>query len=527
MTQLPPSKHSPKKHGIPAAVWVAAAVLLGAALLYLTVGRPYFTYEKAASMLEDGQYDLSTELFVSLGDYRDAAERAGTAQLAKADWLCAQQRFDEALDVLAQLGLPDEQLTARQNTVEYARGQYYLENKRFDEALAVFTLLGDYQDAAQQAQIAANRRVITQAEAAVAAHDYSYAMELLLALGDFENAPQLMQTYAADRLTYLADQRQQARNLLACGAWYTLLGGDTPALAGNPLQHSGALPQGSVFGGMFHALVVSPTGKVTCLGTALGERDTIESWQGVVDAAGGWNHLLAVTADGTVRIAGDNLQGQLDVSPWTDVTHVAAGAYHSIGLRADGTLLWAGLNESGQCDIETWRDITAVDAGLNHTVGLRADGTVAATGDNTFGQCDVGAWTDIVAVACGGNHTLGLKADGTVVAAGDNAALQCEVSQWQDIVAIEGGMWHSVGLRADGRVAASGVNANGQCQTDTWKAFDGAPDFTAPLPQNHSDEPVEFAGDVLVENGPWLYVSTDMGVKVAADPISHHKSLTS
>lgn len=527
MTQPPSSQNPSRRRGIPVIVWVAAAVLLSTALLYLTVGRPYFTYEKASSMLETGEFDLSTDLFLSLGNYRDAARQAQQAQLAKANWLCQQERFDEALDVLDGLSLPEEELTVRQDAIEYARGQYYLDNKRYDEALAVFTMLGDYSDATDQAQIAANRRVIAQAEAAVASHDYSYAISLLSALGKFENAQQLMQTYETDHLTYLAAQREQAQNLLACGAWYTLLGGNAPALCGNELTHGGALPQGKVFGGIFNALVVSPTGKTFCLGTALGDRSSIESWQGIVDAAGGWNHLLAVTGEGNVLCAGDNLQNQLDISSWNDIIQVAAGAYHSIGLRADGTVLSAGLNESGQCDVASWRDIQAVDAGLNHTVGLCADGTVVASGDDSFGQCDVEQWQDIVAIACGGNHTLGLKADGTMVATGDNVALQCEVSQWQDIIAIEGGMWHSVGLRADGRVVASGTNANGQCQTDGWKAFDDTPDFTAQPPQNRSDAQVEFSSNIMAENGPWLYLSSEMGVKVAPDPITHHKSLTS
>ncbi|MDD3244098.1 MAG: phosphodiester glycosidase family protein [Eubacteriales bacterium] len=504
----------------------AAGVLVLAGILYFTVGRPYFGYRRALNLRTQGQYEQSAQAFAALGDYRDASAQGKESRLAQIGALCTQGEFDAAQQLRVSLALPEGEDAAQNSRIRYAQAAALLAQEKYEEAKSLFAQLGDYEDASAQADVCADGAALRDARAAMDNRDYTQAESLLAQVKDAGRAQELTGQSQAAHAQYLEEQRAAGQNLLACGAWYTMLTGQTPATCGEGMADGTQALQGKVYGGLFSALVVDAQGGTHCLGSAFGYREEIEGWKNVAQAAVGWNHILAVTGTGEVLSAGDNLQGQLDCKNWSGITAVAAGACHSVGLKSDGTAVAAGDDQQGQCQVTAWKDLSAVAAGLRHTVGLKSDGTVAAAGDNSFGQCDVSAWQGIVAIAAGGNHTLGLKADGTVVAAGDNKSSQGEVAAWRDIVAISAGMWHSAGLRADGRVVTAGCAANGQCATESFDAF-GLPAYAQQMQNTLSQQDGEFCSDVTAERGPWIYVGGDLAVKVAADPVGNNKSLTS
>ena len=172
----------------------------------------------------------------------------------------------------------------------------------------------------------------------------------------------------------------------------------------------------------------------------------------------------------------EDYEGQCAVSGWTDIVAILAGYSYTVGIKSDGRVVVAGDNSDG-LKVSGWTDIVAISAGNEHTVGLKSDGTVVATeymGNRLFyhDHCEVSDWTDIVAIATGKDFTAGLKSDGTVVVKG---GWYDGVSDWTDIVAIAAGEKYAIGLKSDGTVVAVANHYrtdHGECEVSDWKLFD-------------------------------------------------------
>ena len=72
-------------------------------------------------------------------------------------------------------------------------------------------------------------------------------------------------------------------------------------------------------------------------------------------------------------------------------------------------------------------------------------------------------------ISTGNHHTVGLKTDGTIVAIGGNDDGQCNIDDWCDIVLISAGESHTVGLKNDGTVVATGRNNDLRCNVEEWR----------------------------------------------------------
>lgn len=305
---------------------------------------------------------------------------------------------------------------------QYKAAEEMLANGNYSEAIKMFTALGDYQDSAERAEAVP----YVQAEALLAAGDTAKAAIAFYNSGDYQ------------------DSRERSFAL-----WDEILV-NTVATGGS------------------HTVGLKANGTVMAVGNNKYGQCDVKRWTDIVAVAAGQYHTVGLKAGGTVVAVGDNGSGECDVEEWTDIVAVAAGGFHTVGLKADGTVVAVGYNGYSECDVEGWSDIVAIAAGEYQTVGLKADGTVVAVGYNKYGQCDVGEWTDIVAVASGRYHTVGLKADSTVVTVGYNEYGQCDVEEWTDIVAVEAGQYQTVGLKADGTMVVAGKSRYGRWDVERW-----------------------------------------------------------
>lgn len=340
-------------------------------------------YAAAQAAEAAGSDEQALAQFLSLGDYRDAADRA-VAIRARLDFAAAQavftgSNYDEGIAALLALGT--------------------------DEANAAANALAAQKEAWMQERRTAWTAASKQQIAAGAWHTAA-AGDVPWIAGDarYSDAPTDADAVFSglSSVLYLKDGR-----VITTGETF----GDADAIAA--LQDvQKAAP------GLTHALFLNGDGTVTAVGSKAFGRLDVADWTEIVDIAAGAWHSVGVMSNGTVKACGDNHMGQCDVADWAGVTAVAAGLWHTAGLRSDGTVVACGDNTYGQCDVADWTDISELVCGACTTVGLKADGTVVACGDNAAGQCDVAGWTDVGSVAAGAYHTVGLRLDGTVVSTG-------------------------------------------------------------------------------------------------------------
>lgn len=122
---------------------------------------------------------------------------------------------------------------------------------------------------------------------------------------------------------------------------------------------------------------------------------SVEKWTNIVDISAGDGYTAGVKSDGTVVVVGENSYGAHNISDWTNIVAISTGYDFTVGLKADGTVVAAGRNEDGQCDVSSWTDIVAISAGYEHTIGLKADGTVVTAGNEHNSCCKTSDWKNI------------------------------------------------------------------------------------------------------------------------------------
>ena len=505
---------------------VASLIILAAstAYVYQNVIVPSMQYQKAETLMLEGDYDGAAAAFTELGNYKDAAYRVletwyakGEALMEAEDYSGAAIAFSQAIDYRD----AKERCVEAQNSQEYVIAKSMLASGDLLGAAEAFEALGDYRDAAEQAKEARNAQAALQYNHALQLmkdEKYTEAIEMLTKLSGYKDSENkidecyemmLASKYSQaigllntgndlealtllDELDNYKDAESLAKDIrirlvnhktLVAGGWHTvglMSNGTTVAT-----PYIGDLNHGqcnvsawnnivSVAAGAFHTVGLKSDGTVVAVGqnefTAVARSFTgrcdVSDWNDIIDVAAGasaW-HTVGLKSDGTVVAVGDNRYGQCYVSSWDNIIGISAGQNHTAGLRPNGTVIATTYTS----DVSTWKGIIAIASGEEHLVGLKSDGTVVATGGNAEGQCDVVGWNDIVAIAAGYEYTIGLKSDGTVVATGDNYFGQCDVSEWSDIVAIAAGRSHTLGLKSDGTVVAVGDKRSGQCNVSNW-----------------------------------------------------------
>lgn len=207
-------------------------------LLLVEEERKRIVYEQAEALLLEEHYEEAYEIFASLGDFSDAAQRISRSYYDRAKVCLQAKDYNEAKMLFALAGnyadaqrqieivdlvrlqeaynqavalLEENRYDAAYATLEtlgdfggadqmilkskYNRAEEYLKAQDFDGAEALFAQLGSYGDSAQrvaQVQQARSQAALDKAVEALESGDYSTAYATLEALGDFGGADQMI-----------------------------------------------------------------------------------------------------------------------------------------------------------------------------------------------------------------------------------------------------------------------------------------------------------------------------------------------
>lgn len=345
------------------------------------------SYDRAAALLEAGDYDAARSLFAQLGDYEDAPRQAMACAYRQAEALEAAGELAAARDAfLAVAGYEDALLRA--DRCRYALAEGYLATGDLEAAFQGFLELGDYEDAPRRARAVACALTGQEDEELALLYAQGYTPEVLS----------------------LQEQLNEKRSTLQ--------------------SHRLAAGRG-------HALFLTEGGRVQAAGdNDLGQCE-VSGWTDVVAVAAGYAHSLGLTADGRVLAAGDNSCGQCDVSGWINVRSIFCGPWDSYAITRDGALLHCGYRDLSA--LSGWRGIAALDAGDGVLYALRENGSLLSSAPD-----QVQTWRDLCAVAAAGYAPVGLRQNGALLSP------HLDLSDWTEVAAIHSSATLLLGLRLDG-----------------------------------------------------------------------------
>lgn len=144
---------------------------------------PTLSYNRAEEMLSLQDYDGAAELYSSLGNFKDSADKLLTAKYGAATELMNSGRLDEARAAFTALG--DYSDAADMVTrCDYLAAEELLDEKDYDGAREAFLALGDYSDAATRADEA----LYDKAVALLDEGDSDSAKEIFDSLGDYSDS---------------------------------------------------------------------------------------------------------------------------------------------------------------------------------------------------------------------------------------------------------------------------------------------------------------------------------------------------
>ena len=161
-------------------------------------------YDEARAVMEAGEYDRAASLFEALGGYADSAEKAAQCREAALDlryqaaealraegsWIQAEEQFTALGDYRDSAEKAAECRAAFLDS-EYKRAAELMDGERYAEAAAVFETLGGYADSAERALAClenVHSRDYARAEKLSASGRYEEAAEAFEALGDYRDS---------------------------------------------------------------------------------------------------------------------------------------------------------------------------------------------------------------------------------------------------------------------------------------------------------------------------------------------------
>lgn len=365
-------------------------------------------YAYAGKKLEAAAYEEAESLFLELGAYEDAPQKAlqcryelAMAAMAAGDYV----RAEEDLRKAAGYGDALQQLDA----CRYAMAEQAETGGELDKAFSLFWELGDYRDARDRAAAAAIKKTGET---------------------DPEKAILLCRGYTQEQWADV--QRQQ-----------TLQEGHV---------------SGMVAAGWAHALGLTGEGKVLSAGDNTYGQCNTQAWENVSAVAAGARHSLALTKEGKVLSTGDNEYGQCDTAQWENVMAIAAGDFDSYGLTREGMILHCGYGSMES--VASWQGIKAIAAGNSALGALREDGSFLCT----MASQQHSEWKGLTGMALNLGWSAGLTNEGTVLCE------QYDLSEWKNILALYSSETLLAGLKSDGTLAVQALRPWVQTLAEELKA---------------------------------------------------------
>ncbi|MBQ9038540.1 MAG: TIR domain-containing protein [Clostridia bacterium] len=446
-----------RKNTIIVIALIALAIVVG--VLYIKVIKPNSTYNTAMKAMNEGNYDEATQLFDSLGTYKDASTQAqesqyqkGNLQMANGDYDGASTTFDSIIDYRDSSELFAE--------AAYCSVKEHLDNKDVLYAGMLLPRIANYKDSInlihETQEIRSNYR----------SRVVCFGDNVVCLLNDGTV------TTVCEGETIYADFSEELstwKDIVAIAAGDTLFG----------LRSDGTIE-------MLYDK----------------DYDDVSNWHDIIAIDASSTHLVGLKADGTVMATGYNGAGACDVENWKDIQSIVTGWNRTVGIKKDGSTVCAGsveynssYGQNGRPNADGWKDIVSVVPIKSDTFGLKSDGTVIA-GKNPD---RVAEWKNIVALAGDkdGSCIVGLTADGTVVSAGIGNWSDKSWKEWTDIVAVDAVFEHIIGVKSDGTVLASG-DENTECYDVT-----GWDSIIAVTTESYRTAGIRSDGSVLVTKSPW------------------------
>ena len=146
-----PSGNRPKnKWVVPVIVSCVAGLVLFTAvgfIVWTKVLAPSKNYDKACSLMEEGEYDNAIALFEDLGDYKDSGDKITESKYQKACQSLEDEEYQTAETMFKELG---DYRDSEDKAVEskYRYGISLIEDEFYTQAISVFEELDDYSDSA-------------------------------------------------------------------------------------------------------------------------------------------------------------------------------------------------------------------------------------------------------------------------------------------------------------------------------------------------------------------------------------------
>lgn len=117
---------------------IALAIVVG--VLYIKVIKPNNTYNSAMKTMNEGNYDEATQLFDSLGAYRDASTQVQESQYRKGIEILAKHEYTDAIALFTAIsGYRDAESLAKQ-----ANADNLFMNKQYSDAYTIYASLDAY-----------------------------------------------------------------------------------------------------------------------------------------------------------------------------------------------------------------------------------------------------------------------------------------------------------------------------------------------------------------------------------------------
>ena len=151
------------------------------------------TYNEAAELLADGEYNEARAIFAKLGDYKDSQNL-----MKESSYQWYKQRLkqgDCSFDVETGFGeLGDYKDSAElESEVQYDRAIQLMNKEQYMPAYQLFLRAGDYRDALDMA----DEMKYLYAKRKIESGNYSVAKKYLIGLGDYKDSAELLKVLSA------------------------------------------------------------------------------------------------------------------------------------------------------------------------------------------------------------------------------------------------------------------------------------------------------------------------------------------
>ena len=175
--------------------------LLDATEVYLSLGTFRDSAERAVDCIyraakeyeEQNQYDEAGRYFSRISDYKDSTDRLYRCIYLKAKLMHAQKNYEDAIDIYSTLGdyKDSSDLLEQCRSELYDTAVDYQNNGQIYLAYSTYLKLGDYKDSREKAETIKTEATYDHGWISIHSGEYASAFNIFESLGDYSNSKEL------------------------------------------------------------------------------------------------------------------------------------------------------------------------------------------------------------------------------------------------------------------------------------------------------------------------------------------------